>query len=121
MRIARPLHRLLTKLIEDTDSGLGDRYNSFVRDAVDNVEELQDDFNALLHECDVLFDEFERFHQRRMDRTMYALTVVTCVFLPMEFVTGVYGMNFTNMPELQYENGYYICMAVIGVFFVVGS
>ena len=96
-RLAKPLHRLLTKLIDDTDVLAG--YNSFIRDAMDNVEELQDDFGALLRECEVLDDEFERFHQRRMDRTMYALTVVTCIFLPMQFMTGVYGMNFHNIPE----------------------
>ena len=35
---------------------------------------------------------------------MYALTVVTCVFLPMQFITGVYGMNFKAIPE--YDNPY---------------
>ena len=119
-RLAKPLHRLLTKLIDDKDALLGDRYNSFVRDAVDNVEELQDDFNALLRECEVLDDEFERFHQRRMDRTMYALTVVTCIFLPMQFMTGVYGMNFNDIPEennpLAYRTFWLCTTAYVALF-----
>jgi magnesium transporter len=35
-------------------------------------------------------------------------------------IAGVYGMNFENMPELMTENGYFICLAVLGVMFIVG-
>jgi magnesium transporter len=27
------------------------------------------------------------------------------------YLAGVYGMNFTNMPELQHQNGYFILLA----------
>ena len=69
---------------------------------------------------EVLDDEFERFHQRRMDRTMYALTVVTCIFLPMQFMTGVYGMNFNDIPEennpLAYRT-FWLCTAAYVALF----
>ena len=37
-------------------------------------------------------------------------------------IAGIYGMNFTNMPELKMENGYFIVLGVIvalciGLFF----
>jgi len=57
----------------------------------------------------------------RTNELMAVLTRFSLVFTPMTFIAGVYGMNFTNMPELQYEYGYYICMAVIGVLFIGGS
>ncbi len=43
---------------------------------------------------------------------MKIFTVVTVVFLPLTLLAGWYGMNFTNMPELQWKYGY---PAVIGV------
>lgn len=37
---------------------------------------------------------------------MKIFTVVTAVFLPLTLLAGWYGMNFANMPELQWKYGY---------------
>ena len=53
---------------------------------------------------------------------MQKLAAISLIFLPLTFIAGVYGMNFTHMPELQWEFGYamvwivYIVIAVIVVF-----
>ncbi len=36
----------------------------------------------------------------------YILTCVLVPLAPMQLLTGVYGMNFTYMPELDWEWGY---------------
>jgi len=38
--------------------------------------------------------------------------VITAIFVPLSFLAGLYGMNFTYMPELGYRYGY---------FFLLGS
>ncbi|MBQ7501626.1 magnesium transporter CorA [bacterium] len=48
----------------------------------------------------------------RQNRIMSVLTVITTVFFPLTLITGWYGMNFANMPELTYEYGYPIVIAV---------
>lgn len=40
----------------------------------------------------------------RQNRNMQYLTMITTIFFPLTLITGWYGMNFRNMPEL--ENGY---------------
>ena len=47
----------------------------------------------------------------RMNEIMGILTVVGAIFLPLSFLTGLYGMNFDqsspwNMPELRFPYGY---------------
>lgn len=37
---------------------------------------------------------------------MKVFTVVTTVFLPLNLITGWYGMNFGDMPELSWHYGY---------------
>ena len=47
---------------------------------------------------------------------MKIFTVVTAVFMPLTLIVGWYGMNFANMPELQWEYGY---LAVIVLSVIV--
>jgi hypothetical protein len=36
-----------------------------------------------------------------MNEVMKVLTVISTVFIPLSFLTGLYGMNFKYMPELS--------------------
>ena len=58
----------------------------------------------------------------RMNEVMKVLTLIATIFIPLTFIAGIYGMNFANMPELQWQYGYssiLIVMAVIGISLVV--
>jgi len=58
----------------------------------------------------------------RMNEVMKVLTIIATIFIPLTFITGIYGMNFANMPELEWRYGYFIVlivMAVIGISLVV--
>lgn len=46
----------------------------------------------------------------RMNQVMKVLTAVTVIFIPLSFVTGLYGMNFDHMPELGWRYGYLIVL-----------
>jgi len=85
--------------------------------------ELKDLCLTLLDLCDKIETRLESrinlffsIQGHRMNQVMKTLTVVSSVFIPLTFIAGIYGMNFVNMPELNYEYGYYF---IWGVMFLV--
>ena len=54
-----------------------------------------------------------------MNRVLYFLTLVTTVFIPAQFITGLYGMNFDNMPELRWKYSYFVLLGGMLAFTVV--
>jgi magnesium transporter len=58
----------------------------------------------------------------RMNEVMKVLTLIATIFIPLTFIVGIYGMNFVNMPELEWRYGYFvilIVMAAIGISLAV--
>lgn len=47
---------------------------------------------------------------QKTNEVMRVLTVFSIFFLPLNFLAGVYGMNFDNMPELHHESGYFLVL-----------
>ena len=48
------------------------------------------------------------FQDEQMNKVLYTLTIVTTSFLPAQFLSGLYGMNFEYMPELQERKAYFV-------------
>lgn len=51
----------------------------------------------------------------KMNGIMKAMAMVSTVILPMTLVSGIYGMNFKNMPELEWEVGYPMALGLMGL------
>ena len=49
----------------------------------------------------------------RTNEIMRVLTIVSTIFVPMTFITSLYGMNFDYIPELHYAWGYPIVVLVM--------
>jgi magnesium transporter len=55
----------------------------------------------------------------KMNEVMKVLTVMASIFIPLTFIVGVYGMNFDNMPELHWKNGYFMVLGMMGFVLVL--
>ncbi len=68
------------------------------------------DFEAALERQDSrLMDVLQRNeleHQRMATKRLNFLTVLSAIFLPLTLIAGIYGMNFSQMPELKESWGY---------------
>ena len=56
----------------------------------------------------------------QQNRVMNILTIVTTIFMPLTLITGWYGMNFYNMPELHWQYGY-ICVIIISIVVIIAE
>lgn len=112
--ISKPLNRVVNHIIDD--DRILDDVVVYLRDVRDNLVDLEEDLDVLLEETAAIEMEIDTYFKTRQDKTVYALTVITAIFLPLQFLTGLFGMNFVNMPETQYRFSYYIFLAVMVVY-----
>ena len=60
-----------------------------------------------------LVDLYASNNDFKMNAVMKRLTVVSTLFIPVTFIVGLWGMNFANMPELNWKQGYAFAWAII--------
>ena len=96
-------------------------------------EELQPRLTMVLKDINSLF-EYTRFGFDRLDylqdtflglvnieqnKIIKIFTVVNVIFLPPTLIASMYGMNFTNMPELDWKFGYPFSIGLMIVFTLI--
>jgi magnesium transporter len=68
---------------------------NLVTDSERYFERVYEQLNRLVDGIDAAADSMAKSMDLRMNETMYWLTVVATIFLPLTFLTGFFGMNFT--------------------------
>lgn len=72
------------------------------------------DFSVSLFEtCTHLLEIYDSTVTTKTNDTINKLTVFTVFATPITVISGIYGMNFVNIPELRDPNGYYIVLGIM--------
>jgi len=89
----------------------------YLRDVYDHIVDLVDTLETYRDMVGGMIDVYLSAVSNRMNEVMKVLTIIATIFIPLTFITGLYGMNFARMPELSYPYGY---PAVLVFMLVVG-
>jgi magnesium/cobalt transport protein CorA len=89
-----------------------------IRDVVDHVTRVQRQSVALERDVESAVQLYFAAMSDRQNHVMQLFTVMSVVFMPLTVLTGVWGMNFENMPELKWKYGYPLALTslvIVGV------
>ena len=113
-----PLREVIGALERRESQLISEPVTIYLRDVYDHTIQAIDAVEAYRDILAGLLDVYLSSISNRLNEIMKFLTIVGTIFLPLTFIAGVYGMNFKNMPELNWQWGYYACwilMIVISV------
>lgn len=97
----RPLRDVFAKLVGEPPEALSEEAWPFVNDVRDHLSRLSDTLDNLRDGLSSVMDTHLSIVSMRTNQVMKVLTVIASIFIPLTFVVGIYGMNFTHMPELD--------------------
>ena len=106
-RQASVAHRILMLMVEPInhiDVKAGDE--AHLQDARDQHLKMQTLYALILEEVNNLLNVSMSFSAQRTNDVMRILTLFSVFFMPLTFIVGIYGMNFSFMPELEKKWGY---------------
>ncbi|MEJ2032076.1 MAG: magnesium/cobalt transporter CorA [Deltaproteobacteria bacterium] len=105
-RVIWPLREVVARL-ERSESGLIQPSTLFyLRDVYDHVLLSIETVETSREMSSGLLDVYLSSVSNRLNDVMRVLTVIATIFIPLTFITGVFGMNFHHMPELSWPWAY---------------
>ncbi|MEO8134632.1 MAG: CorA family divalent cation transporter, partial [Betaproteobacteria bacterium] len=94
----------------------------FLRDLHDHIVQVIEGVDTFQNLASDSLDTYLSTMSNRTNTVMKVLAVFSAVFMPLTFITGIFGMNFHRMPPLDWPLGFastLLGMAILGVVMVV--
>ena len=113
-----PMREVVTQL-ERADSPLIKKETApFLRDLYDHTLRIIETVETYREMTAGLIELYLSSNSNRMNEVMKVLTIIATIFIPLTFIAGIYGMNFANMPELEWPWAYF---AVLFIMLAIGA
>ncbi|GGH00373.1 magnesium/cobalt transporter CorA [Mucilaginibacter phyllosphaerae] len=126
-RACWPERDKINDMIRSESSEITKDTKLFLRDAYDHCIQAMDMVESYKEVTSSIIDLYLSMVSNRMNEIMKVLTIISVIFIPLTFIAGIYGMNFSrqddhgriikdNMPELYVNHGY--VYALVGMFLI---
>ncbi|MBU0460952.1 MAG: magnesium/cobalt transporter CorA [Nanoarchaeota archaeon] len=108
-----PLREVINKLQRGETDLINDATEIYFKDVYDHTIQTIETVETYRDIISGMLDVYLSSVSNKMNEIMKVLTIIATIFIPLTFITGIYGMNFVHMPEIEWEWGYTMVWTVI--------
>jgi len=84
-----------------------------LREMYERMLRVVEDLNAARERAMVTQEEFNGRVAEQMNKTMYILSIVATLFLPLSFLTGLLGINVGGLPGIDNKNAFFVVCVIM--------
>ncbi len=115
-RLLAPEPAALFRLLQHPPTWASDTDIEELRGSTEEFSVALRDMSALQERIKLLQEEIAAQVNEENNRSLFVLTAVTVMALPINLIAGLMGMNVGGIPLAQHENGFWIVLGVIAAF-----
>lgn len=97
--------------------GFGEYYE--VKQSIDDHRRYIEDIDLTRERLNLLDQEIVALISERMNNNLYVLSIVSLIFLPLGFLTGLFGINVGGMPMTENDMGFWIVCIICAVLAII--
>jgi len=112
-RLLAPEPGALFRLLSRPPNWFRDDDVQELRAATEEFSAVLNDLTALQERTKLLQEEIVSHATEQTNRSVFLLTMVTVVALPINLISGLFGMNVGGVPLNQDPNGFWIIAAIV--------
>jgi magnesium transporter len=113
-----PLREAIGSITRDDFPVISDGVGRYFRDIYDHIILVIDTVEVFRDIVTGMHETYLASINNRMNEVMKFLTMIATIFMPLSFITGLYGMNFHYMPGLEWHWGYFATLGAMLLIFI---
>ncbi|MDR2822427.1 MAG: hypothetical protein LBV58_02615 [Acholeplasmatales bacterium] len=110
---------ILLKLLSDDNGFYDNSNNDALNNCLTRIKRLNSHCKSLRDYGNQVRELYQTQVDIQLNKIMTILTVVSVICMPITLIAGWYGMNFKNMPELDYKFGYLIIIGITILLIII--
>ncbi|MBJ7449355.1 MAG: magnesium/cobalt transporter CorA [Parachlamydiales bacterium] len=108
-----PLREVISRLLRQESNHFSKATLFYLRDVYDHAIQVIDAIEMFRDLIAGMLDLYRSSVTQRLNEVIKILTIVSTVFCPLTFLTGLFGMNFSYMPGLQWQYGFFVAIGIM--------
>jgi magnesium transporter len=105
-KVLAPSREVVNSLLRREHGFFGDEFYPYFQDVYDHITRVIDSLDTYRDLLSSGLDTYLSFVSNDVNQTVKRMTAVTAILMVDALIAGVYGMNFSYIPELQWSLGY---------------
>ena len=90
-----------------------------IQESYDRITRYVEMLDSIRERCQIVQDELATTMADKLNRNTYVLSIIAAIFLPLGFLTGLFGINIGGMPGVENNDAFnimvYACVAIVAV------
>ena len=118
-RYIAPQRDVIAHLRASDMSWLEQKHKRKLQENLDRVTRYVEDLDAIRERGQVVKDELSNALADRMNKNMYMLTILSAIFLPLGFLTGLLGVNVGGIPGAENSGAFFMFCGILTIIVVL--
>ena len=113
-RFLVPQKEAINKLSQESSSWMTVDQSAQVQEAANDITRYVEGLESLRERCLLMQEEFANLQAEKMNARMYVLSILSGIFMPLGFLTGLFGINIGGMPGTDSGAAFWLfCTALV--------
>ncbi len=112
-RYLSPQKEALTKLYNEKISWVDEYQRIELRETNDRLMRHIEELDTIRDKVILIQEEMATSMSEQMNKKMYILSIISAIFLPLTFLTGLLGINIGGIPGAKDDNAFYIFSIIL--------
>lgn len=109
-----PQRDVLSRLMHVKRSWLPREAQWQVQEAFDRTTRFIEDLDTLRERAEIVADDLLTAQNGKLNKNLYLLSLITVIFMPLTFLTGLLGMNVNGIPGAHQTDAFAV---IVGICF----
>jgi zinc transporter len=114
-RYLAPQREAMIRLYGEKISWLGEKDRFRLREVTDQLIRYIEDLDSIRDRATVIHEELVSNLSEQMNKRMYVLSLAAAIFLPLSFLTGLFGINVGGIPGSESKIAFALFVLVLVV------